>query len=149
MALFNSNDIYTPVDHTETILLEIFEVPEDEPTPTLTILFNSDIRKLESRAAHQHSGFKMKFLIDGVGKDDASQRGEAVMIDEPQAYCTKILKAAYKDSTGIFEKPTKELMLGAIEEKPVFARALASQIMGFFASKDITLKKEEAEQKNA
>ena len=80
----------------------------------------------------------MRFLVDGDGKN----QGEAELVDKPQAYCREVLTEAYQDSTGIFEKPTKELILAAIDEKPVFARALAGEIMGFFKSKDVQIQAE-------
>jgi hypothetical protein len=144
MALFTAEDIYSPKDHTETILLDCFIVPDGEPIPTLEIYFTSEIRKLESRAAKKHNGFKMKILID---QGDPQGKGEATPIDEPQEYCHEILEAAYKDSTGIFKQPTKELILAAIDEKPVFARALASKILECFEKKDVQIKAAEEDTK--
>ena len=140
MALFDASDIFKDEDHTETIELDCFQVPDGDPKPTLTILFTPDVRKLESRVSKQYNGLgKMRFVIDSEGQ----QRGEAELTNDPQAYCQAILKEAYKESTGIFPQPTKTLVLAAIEEKPVFARALAGELMGFFQSHDVKLKEDE------
>ena len=119
-------------------------LPEGEAPPSMDILFNSEIRKLEKRLFRQYTGGSQKAIVDLT---TGEQKAEININIDRSSYTKELLKKAYINSSGIFENPSKELILAAIDEKSAFAEALAEEIAKFFRSKDAKIKQREEEDK--
>lgn len=58
---------------------------------------------------------------------------EARMVTNHIAFCRMILEAGYVDSQNLIDKPSKELILLAVEQEPGFAEQLSHSLYYFFS----------------
>jgi len=141
--LFDVQDILNDTEAPKVIALDFFVLPEGTDVPTLTIILNDVTRNIFKQASHKYSGIKDKvryYRDKGVG---------ATLNSNPEKFCLMILDVAYKESQGLFEKPSKDGVLALIRKKAKFARLLASKLVEVFEDDDMfRTNEEEDDEKN-
>lgn len=106
----------------KTLLLDFLEIPEGEPTPTLTIATTQKVIDTHLAALERFATIKVQYR--GKGK-----RAVGIPVDKPIDYCLMVLKVAYQDSTGLLDVPSLDVILKWIQKKPAVARKVASKLI--------------------
>lgn len=132
MALFNAENILNPQEHEETLVIDCFKLPEGEVDPTIEIVINSDVRAAAIIAEMRHSSIRIVY-----GKQPTGE-----IINEPGKYCEKVLRKAYKDSSGLVDKPTKSIIIKLIHQQPILAKAVASKLMSVLSDAEMYAEKQ-------
>lgn len=130
MALFNADAILRDDQEDKDVILDFFDVPEGEKTPSITIELNNKTRGIYRRAADKYNNIRIKYR-------KGSKLPEGEIINDPVGFCQTILEKAYVGSLNLFDTPSKEAVLALLEKEPKFAKALASKLIDAFEHSEL------------
>jgi hypothetical protein len=137
MALFSAAAILADEKEERVIELDFFDLPEGQDIPTITIEISNRTREAVRKAADRHSNVLIQY---------SKGRPVGKLVNRPDEYCREVLDAAYLDSEGLVDNPSKEVILKLLKREPRLAKELASKLMETFEHSD--LYQDEEDEKN-